>query len=111
MPASLISTPGAITSLRPASWRWTITTARRGGRGINNRGSRPFGARASPPGWIFVRVDHLDERIEQRPDLGVVEVDNLPPRSVQQTLNFAHHRLHVLCPRLHPFHSTEALFQ
>src|SRR6516165_7928231 len=50
MPASLISTPGAITSLRPASWRWAITTARRGGRGINNPGSRPFGARASPPG-------------------------------------------------------------
>src|SRR6516162_547848 len=56
MPASLISTPGAITSLRPASWRWAITTARRGGHGINNRGSRPFGARASPTGWIFLRV-------------------------------------------------------
>ena len=54
----------------PASWRWAITIARRGGRGINNPGSRPFGARASPPGWIFVRVDHLDEHIEQRPDLG-----------------------------------------
>ena len=50
MPASSISTPGAITSLRPALWRWAITTARRGGRGINNPGSRPFGARASPPG-------------------------------------------------------------
>src|SRR5215472_5083661 len=51
MPASLISTPGAITSLRPASWRWAITIARRGGRGINNTGSRPFGVRVSPPGW------------------------------------------------------------
>src|SRR5712671_3253703 len=50
MPASSISRLGAITSPRPASWRWAITTARRDCRGISSRGSRPFGAKASPPG-------------------------------------------------------------
>ena len=50
MPASSISTLGAITSPRPASWTWAITTARRDCRGISNRGSRPFGAKPSPPG-------------------------------------------------------------
>jgi hypothetical protein len=33
MPASSISTLGAITPPRPASWRWAITTARRDCRG------------------------------------------------------------------------------
>jgi SAM-dependent methyltransferase len=50
MPASSISTLGAITSPRPASRRWAITTARRDYRGISSRGSRPFGARASALG-------------------------------------------------------------
>jgi hypothetical protein len=44
MLASSILPPGAITSPRPASWRWAITTARRDGRGMSSRGSRPFGA-------------------------------------------------------------------
>src|SRR5437899_8183204 len=50
MPASSISTLGAITSPRPVSRRWAITTARRDYRGISSRGSRPFGARASDLG-------------------------------------------------------------
>src|SRR5205809_1126547 len=50
MPTSSISTLGATTSPRPASWRWVITTARRGCRGISNRGSQPFGAKLSQPG-------------------------------------------------------------
>src|SRR5215469_3494336 len=49
MPASSISTLGAITSPWPASWRWAITTARRDCRGIGSRGSRPFGAKVSQP--------------------------------------------------------------
>src|SRR6266446_5573175 len=48
--ASSISTLGAISSPRRASWRWAITTAHRGCRGISNCGSRPFGAKANPPG-------------------------------------------------------------
>ena len=35
---------------RPASRRWSITTARHDCRGISSRGSRPFGAKPSPPG-------------------------------------------------------------
>src|SRR5215831_3345606 len=49
MPASSISTLGAITSPWPASWRWAITTAPRDCRGIGSLGSRPFGAKASQP--------------------------------------------------------------
>src|SRR6202163_2852717 len=45
MPASSISTPGAITSSLPASWSWAITTARRDCRAIGSPGSRLFGAR------------------------------------------------------------------
>src|SRR5215472_4330122 len=62
MPVSSILTPGAITSPRPGSWRWAITTARRGGRGINNPGSRPFGARASPPGWAVTSIGPANRR-------------------------------------------------
>ena len=48
--ASSIWILGAITSPRPASKRWGITTARQDCRGISSRGSRPFGAKPSPPG-------------------------------------------------------------
>ena len=43
--ASSIWILGAITSPRPASRRWGITTARQDCRGISSRGSRPFGAK------------------------------------------------------------------
>jgi SAM-dependent methyltransferase len=48
MSVSSISILGAITSPRPALWRWTITTARRDCRGTSSRGLRPSGAKVNP---------------------------------------------------------------
>src|SRR5262245_5873934 len=48
MPVSSISILGAITSPRPALWRWTITTAHRDCHSTSSRGLRPSGAKVNP---------------------------------------------------------------